>query len=46
MLALQYLEDRPLKEIGEILGIPTGTVKWRLWNARRALERALKVEQR
>jgi DNA-directed RNA polymerase specialized sigma24 family protein len=43
---LHYVEQRPLKEIGAILGVPTGTVKWRLWNARRALERALKAEER
>jgi RNA polymerase sigma-70 factor (ECF subfamily) len=46
LLVLHYVEERPLREIGAILGVPTGTVKWRLWRARHALERALKAEER
>jgi RNA polymerase sigma-70 factor (ECF subfamily) len=46
LLALHYVDERPVQEIGGILGVATGTVKWRLWNARRALDRALKAERR
>jgi RNA polymerase sigma-70 factor, ECF subfamily len=46
LLALHYVEQRPLAEIGRMLGSPVGTIKWRLSNARRALDRALEVERR
>lgn len=46
LLVLHYQEERPLAEIGRITGSPVGTVKWRLSNARRALDRALEVERR
>jgi RNA polymerase sigma-70 factor (ECF subfamily) len=46
LLVLHYVEERPLAEIGRILGSPVGTIKWRLSNARRALNRALEVERR
>jgi RNA polymerase sigma-70 factor (ECF subfamily) len=46
LLTLHYVEERPLAEIGRILGAPVGTIKWRLSNARRALDRALEVERR
>jgi RNA polymerase sigma-70 factor (ECF subfamily) len=46
LLVLHYVEERPLAEIGRITGSPLGTVKWRLHNARRALEKALEVERR
>jgi RNA polymerase sigma-70 factor (ECF subfamily) len=46
LLVLHYVEERPLAEIGKILGRPVGTIKWRLSNARRALTRALEVERR
>jgi RNA polymerase sigma-70 factor, ECF subfamily len=46
LLALHYVEERPLAEIGRILGAPVGTIKWRLSNARHALDRALEVERR
>lgn len=46
LLALHYVEQRPLAEIGRLLGAPVGTIKWRLSNARRALDRALEVERR
>ena len=46
LLVLHYVEERPLAEIGRILGSPVGTVKWRLSNARRALDRALELERR
>jgi DNA-directed RNA polymerase specialized sigma24 family protein len=46
LLAMHYVEERPLAEIGRIVGAPVGTIKWRLSNARRALDRALEVERR
>jgi RNA polymerase sigma-70 factor (ECF subfamily) len=46
LLVLHYVEERPLAEIGRILGSPVGTIKWRLSNARQALYRALEVERR
>jgi RNA polymerase sigma-70 factor (ECF subfamily) len=44
ILALHHLEGRGLDEIGELLAIPVGTVKSRLFGARKALERALSDE--
>lgn len=46
LLVLHYVEGRPLAEIAAATGSPVGTVKWRLSNARGALERALKAERR
>ena len=46
LLVLHYVEGAPLAEIGRMTGSPVGTVKWRLSNARRALERALEAERR
>jgi RNA polymerase sigma-70 factor (ECF subfamily) len=46
LIALHYVEQRPLAEIGAILRIPVGTVKWRLFRARRILDGALKAEDR
>jgi RNA polymerase sigma-70 factor (ECF subfamily) len=46
ILVLHHLDHRPLQEIAAALGIPVGTAKSRLFHARRALERALEVEQR
>jgi len=46
LLVLHYVEERPLAEIGRVLGAPVGTIKWRLSNARKALDRALEVERR
>jgi RNA polymerase sigma-70 factor (ECF subfamily) len=46
LLVLHYQEERPLAEISQITGSPVGTVKWRLSNARGALDRALEVERR
>ena len=37
ILSLHYLENHPINEIGEILKIPTGTVKSRLFHARKKL---------
>ena len=41
LLALHYLEELSVAEIATILGIPQGTVKSRLFNARKALKMAL-----
>lgn len=46
LLALHHLEQLSLVTIGVQLGIPSKTVKSRLFSARRALERALEVERR
>jgi RNA polymerase sigma-70 factor, ECF subfamily len=46
LLVLHYQEGRPLAEIARLTGSPVGTVKWRLSNARKALDRALEVERR
>jgi RNA polymerase sigma-70 factor (ECF subfamily) len=44
ILVLHHVEERPLAEIARSLGIAVGTVKWRLHQARKALERALEAE--
>ena len=44
ILVLHHVEERPLAEIARTLGIAVGTAKWRLHEARRALERAMEVE--
>jgi len=41
VLLLASSGDHTLEEIGEILGVPTGTVKWRVAEARRQLKRKL-----
>jgi RNA polymerase sigma-70 factor, ECF subfamily len=46
LIVLHYVEGRPLAEIGRVLGSPVGTIKWRLSNARKALNRALEAERR
>jgi RNA polymerase sigma factor (sigma-70 family) len=46
VLWLHHYDDLPLAEIGSRLGVPAKTVKSRLFTARRALERALEVEDR
>jgi len=45
-LVLHYVEHRPIGEIAAIVGAPEGTVKWRLSEARRALEQRLARENR
>jgi len=42
ILSLHYLENHPVNEIGEILKIPVGTVKSRLFHARRNLLKTFK----
>jgi RNA polymerase sigma-70 factor (ECF subfamily) len=44
ILVLHHLEGRGLDEIAEVLGIPVGTAKSRLFHARRALEVALRAD--
>jgi RNA polymerase sigma-70 factor, ECF subfamily len=46
LLVLHYQEEQPLAEIARVMGAPVGTIKWRLSNARKALDRALQVERR
>jgi RNA polymerase sigma-70 factor, ECF subfamily len=45
VIALHYLEDRPVAEIAEILGTAGGTVKKHLHEGRRALTRRLQLEE-
>ena len=40
-VGLHYFADQPLERVGQILGIPTGTVKTRLHRAYRQLAQAL-----
>lgn len=46
ILVLHHFEGRPVAAIAEALAIPLGTVKSRLFGARRDLERALERERR
>jgi RNA polymerase sigma-70 factor (ECF subfamily) len=46
LIVLHHLEDRSIAEIAAVLVIPEGTVKSRLFAARRALEMALAREER
>jgi RNA polymerase sigma factor (sigma-70 family) len=44
VLTLHFLQDLTLAEIGDVLGVPVGTVKSRLFKARRDLRRVLTPE--
>jgi RNA polymerase sigma-70 factor (ECF subfamily) len=44
LLVLHYLEHEPLASMSAALGVPVGTIKWRLFEARAALQRALAAE--
>jgi RNA polymerase sigma-70 factor, ECF subfamily len=46
ILALHHLEGRPVSEVAEILGIPAGTAKSRLFKARSELDKAMREELR
>ena len=46
LLALRYLNQASIEEIGVILGIPPGTVKSRLHAARQHLKKAVAEEER
>ncbi len=39
---LLYVEDRPVAEVAELMGVPVGTVKSRAYRARRLLRAALR----
>jgi RNA polymerase sigma-70 factor (ECF subfamily) len=41
VLVLRFLEGRSMEEISAMIGIPVGTVKSRLHNAKGALRKAL-----
>jgi RNA polymerase sigma-70 factor (ECF subfamily) len=45
LLVLHHLDHLPVAEVARELAIPTGTAKWRLYQARRALVRALEAER-
>ena len=45
ILVLHHLRHEPVSSIAAALGIPSGTVKWRLHAARGALEKALAGER-
>lgn len=40
-IVLRYFEDKTLQEMSELMDVPTGTVKWRLHQARMELKRML-----
>ena len=40
---LVYVEDRPVAEAAELLGVPVGTVKSRAHRVRRRLQAALRI---
>jgi RNA polymerase sigma-70 factor (ECF subfamily) len=44
ILVLHYLNHEPVTSIATALAVPAGTVKWRLSEARAALQRALTAE--
>jgi RNA polymerase sigma-70 factor, ECF subfamily len=46
LLSLHHFEHLSLGEIGERLAIPSETVRYRLFSARRSLERAFEMERR
>ena len=46
ILTLHHLDGRPVTEVAEILAIPLGTAKSRLFKARADLEKALREEER
>jgi RNA polymerase sigma-70 factor (ECF subfamily) len=43
VLALYYVDERSVAEIARTLAVPVGTAKWRLHEARRALERVMEA---
>lgn len=46
LLLLHHVHNERVETIATTLGIPTGTVKWRLSRARHAVQRALEIDQR
>ena len=45
LLVLHHVDHERIEMIAATLGIPAGTVKWRLWRARQAVQRALEDER-
>jgi RNA polymerase sigma-70 factor (sigma-E family) len=45
VVALHYLEDRPVSQIADVLGMAIGTVKKHLHDGRRELARRLELEE-
>jgi RNA polymerase sigma factor (sigma-70 family) len=45
LLTLYYLDELSIEEVGEVLGIPIGTVKSRLFHARRILKQSLLTKE-
>lgn len=45
LLTLYYLQELSVDEIGQVLGIPAGTVKSRLYHARLALKEAVMAKE-
>jgi RNA polymerase sigma factor (sigma-70 family) len=45
LLTLYYLDELSIEEVGEVLGIPVGTVKSRLFHARRILKQSLLTKE-
>ena len=45
VLTLHFLEDLSVEETVEVIGVPAGTVKSRLFYAKRALKKVLKQEE-
>ena len=45
LIVLHHLEDWPVTEIAEVVGMPVGTVKWRLHEARKVLHGALEMDR-
>jgi RNA polymerase sigma factor (sigma-70 family) len=45
LLTLYYLDELSIDEVGQVLGVPSGTVKSRLFHARRALKEALLTKE-
>jgi RNA polymerase sigma-70 factor (ECF subfamily) len=45
LLAMHHMAHLPVAALARRFGVPEGTVKWRLFRARRALEQALEVER-
>jgi RNA polymerase sigma-70 factor (ECF subfamily) len=46
VIGLHHGEGRPVAEIAALMGVPAGTVMWRLYMARKALEKALRAVSR
>ena len=46
LLILHHVHSERVETIAATLGIPSGTVKWRLSRARQAVQRALEQDQR